>query len=70
MRKGFAFASAMRSRGVYIHPWHNMFLNAAMTQDDIAFALDAAEQALNDLRRNAQGLPPNEKLAFLAGGDR
>lgn len=70
LRKGFSFASAMLSRGVYIHPWHNMFLNAAMTEGDTAFALDAAEQALNDLRRNAQDLPTNEKLAFLVGGDR
>lgn len=70
LRKGFAFASAMLARGVYVHPWHNMFLNAAMTEDDVAFALDAAEQALNDLRRNAQNLPPNDKLAFLAGGGR
>ncbi|SUS03310.1 hypothetical protein DF3PB_10062 [uncultured Defluviicoccus sp.] len=26
-----------------MHPWHNMFLPAAMTEADIDFALDAAE---------------------------
>jgi glutamate-1-semialdehyde 2,1-aminomutase len=33
----------MVSRGVYVHPWYNMFLSAAMTEADIDFALDAAD---------------------------
>ena len=34
-RTGFAFAEAMLERGVYEHPWHNMFLCAAMTEADM-----------------------------------
>ncbi|HYE44658.1 MAG TPA: aminotransferase class III-fold pyridoxal phosphate-dependent enzyme [Caulobacter sp.] len=66
LRLGFAWSSAMLARGVYVHPWHNMFLCAAMTEADIAMALDAAEAAFADLRRSAASLGPVEKLAFLA----
>ena len=68
---GMAFAEAMLQRGVYIHPWHNMFLCAAMTDADIEAALNAAEGAFGALKQQAPGLAPVEKLAFLtAGGTR
>src|SRR5207302_11168136 len=70
LRKGFCFSSAMLERGVYVHPWHNMFLCAAMTEADIEAALDAAEAAFGVLKRNAHELGPVEKLAFLAAGAR
>ncbi|WP_397419972.1 aminotransferase class III-fold pyridoxal phosphate-dependent enzyme, partial [Phenylobacterium sp.] len=62
LRKGFCFGSEMLARGVYIHPWHNMFLCAAMTEADITGALDAAEAAFAALKRQAPGLGPVEKL--------
>ncbi len=34
LRKGFFWSSQMLKRGVYVHPWHNMFLCAAMTTAD------------------------------------
>lgn len=67
LRKGFCWSSAMLERGVYVHPWHNMFLCTAMTEQDIDQALDAAEGAFKVLRREAPTLGPVEKLAFLAG---
>ena len=70
LRKGFCFASEMLSRGVYTHPWHNMFLCAAMTGPDIGELLDAAEQSFTALKRQAPGLAPVEKLAFLSAGAR
>ena len=70
LRKGFCFASEMLDRGVYIHPWHNMFLCAAMTHADIEAALDAADGAFGALKRQAPGLAPVEKLAFLSAGAR
>lgn len=66
LRLGFSWSSAMLARGVYVHPWHNMFLCAAMTEQDIDGALDAAEGAFADLKRDAGSLGPVEKLAFLA----
>jgi glutamate-1-semialdehyde 2,1-aminomutase len=70
LRKGFCFASEMLDRGVYTHPWHNMFLCAAMTEADIDAALDAAEGAFGALSRQAPELAPVEKLAFLSAGAR
>lgn len=70
LRKGFCFASEMLARGIYTHPWHNMFLCAAMTDADIEATLDAAEGAFAALKRQAGALGPVEKLAFLSAGAR
>lgn len=67
LRKGFCFSSEMLARGIYVHPWHNMFLCAAMTEADIDQTLAAAEVAFAALKRQAPQLPPVEKLAFLSG---
>jgi glutamate-1-semialdehyde 2,1-aminomutase len=66
MRKGFCWSSEMLKRGVYVHPWHNMFLCAAMTAGDIALALDAAEASFKTLKDRLPVLEPVEKMAFLA----
>jgi glutamate-1-semialdehyde 2,1-aminomutase len=50
LERGFAWSSAMLARGVYVHPWHNMFLCAAMTEADIDAALDAADGAFGALK--------------------
>ncbi|TAL29162.1 aminotransferase class III-fold pyridoxal phosphate-dependent enzyme [Phenylobacterium sp.] len=70
LRKGFCWSSEMLSRGVYVHPWHNMFLCAAMTEADIDGALDAAEASFGALKRQVRDLTPVEKLAFLSAGAR
>lgn len=70
LRKGFCFASQMLSRGIYTHPWHNMFLCGAMTPADIQDLLDAAEASLAVLKRDGPTLGPVEKLAFLSAGAR
>jgi glutamate-1-semialdehyde 2,1-aminomutase len=64
LRKGFCWSSAMLERGVYVHPWHNMFLCAAMTEADIDQTLDAAEGAFKVLQGAAPTLAPVEKMAF------
>ena len=66
LRKGFCWSSAMLERGVYVHPWHNMFLCAAMTEADIDQALDAADGAFGALKVQARTLVPVEKMSFLA----
>jgi len=65
MRRGFKWTSEMLRRGVYVHPWHNMFLCAAMTTDDIDQALDAAEDSFDALSRELDTLGPVEKMQFL-----
>ena len=65
LRRGFFWSSAMLERGIYVHPWHNMFLCAAMTDADIDQTLAAAEGAFKALKAAAPTLTPVEKLAFL-----
>jgi glutamate-1-semialdehyde 2,1-aminomutase len=65
LRAGFCFGSQMLARGVYVHPWHNMFLCAAMTEADIDAALDAAEAAFEVVKGARPALAPNAKLSFL-----
>ncbi len=48
----YAFAEGMIRRGVYFHPYHNMFINGAMSDEDIDSVIAAAEEtarALPDL---------------------
>jgi glutamate-1-semialdehyde 2,1-aminomutase len=47
-----------------------MFLCAAMTPEDIADALDAADGAFKALKAHAPALQPVEKMAFLSAGAR
>ena len=62
MRMGFRWSSEMLARGVYVHPWHNMFLCDAMTPADIDGALDAAEGAFSALKTSRAALEPVAKL--------
>ncbi len=48
-----AFCSAAVRHGLYLHPWHNMFLSTAHTAEDIARALEAAEAAFRDITQKA-----------------
>jgi glutamate-1-semialdehyde 2,1-aminomutase len=58
-RIGFGWATEMLREGVYVHPWHNMFLCAAMTDADIDFALEAADRALGRLAVTRASLEPH-----------
>ena len=42
---GNAWCLECLKRGVYFHPWHNMFLSVAHTEADIARTLEATENA-------------------------
>ncbi|MDZ4761880.1 MAG: aminotransferase class III-fold pyridoxal phosphate-dependent enzyme [Alphaproteobacteria bacterium] len=63
MRLGYFWSSQMVSRGVYVHPWHNMFLSAAMNEADIDAALDAADASFIALSLAAPRLGLLEKVA-------
>jgi len=54
MDLGRAFAGGMVQRGVYFHPFHNMFMNAAMTSSDITFAIETADVVCRDIKASAQ----------------
>jgi glutamate-1-semialdehyde 2,1-aminomutase len=62
-RLGWAFASAMFQRGIYLHTSHNMCLCAAMTKDDIALTVEAADAAFADLSKRRSTIEPNPALS-------
>lgn len=50
-RKANVFTGEAAKRGVYLHPWHNWFLSAAHTEDDIRAALDVTDIAFGKVRK-------------------
>ncbi|MFL9871349.1 aminotransferase class III-fold pyridoxal phosphate-dependent enzyme [Paraburkholderia megapolitana] len=58
MKLGFAWTQAVLRRGVYLHPFHNMFFNAAMTRADIAETLEATEASFKEVLNDASRLQP------------
>ena len=51
LARGNFWTAAAVQRGVYFHPWHNMFLCAAHTDEDIAQTLKVSEEAFTALRK-------------------
>ena len=59
------YAAAVR-RGVYLHPYHNMFATSALTEADIAKTLAATDEAFTELKRAWATIPPQSNPAVLA----
>jgi glutamate-1-semialdehyde 2,1-aminomutase len=51
LERGNRFVAEAVQRGVYLHPWHNMFLCAAHTERDIARTLEVTDEAFDALRK-------------------
>jgi glutamate-1-semialdehyde 2,1-aminomutase len=66
LRKGYHWCGEMASRGVYMHPFHNMFISNALTMDDIEETLAAADGAFKALAAAGSELQPNTRLAALS----
>ena len=49
LSKGLAFCGSALANGVYLHPWHNMFLSVAHTERDIDQALAGTARAFQAL---------------------
>ena len=62
--KGYFWNNALLKRGVYFHPWHNMFISTAMSEADIDHAIEAADDSFK-LLKAAGPLEPVAKLEFL-----
>ncbi|USQ98256.1 aminotransferase class III-fold pyridoxal phosphate-dependent enzyme [Caulobacter sp. RL271] len=62
--KGYFWNNALLKRGVYFHPWHNMFMTTAMTDADIDHTVEAADDAFK-LLKAAGPLEAVAKLEFL-----
>jgi glutamate-1-semialdehyde 2,1-aminomutase len=68
-RAGFFWCTEMLRQGVYLHPWHNMFINTAMTDADVEVTLKAADRAFGALNAVRSSLPPNTRLVGGAAED-
>ena len=64
-RRGFAWASDMLEQGIYIHPWHNMFLCAAMTDRDIDQVIEAAQTSFQAVSKRLDKIVPHPALSTL-----
>ena len=64
-RLGYAFCAAAVRRGVYLSPYHNMFINAAMTDADITETLQATGAAFEEIKRNRATIEPSPVVAAL-----
>ena len=68
-RAGFHWCAEMLKQGVYMHPWHNMFINTAMTEAHVETTLKAADKAFASLNAVRASLPPNSRLPIAAPKD-
>jgi glutamate-1-semialdehyde 2,1-aminomutase len=64
-RVGYGWSAEMVRRGIYVHPWHNMFLCGAMTDGDIDLALQAADDSFKALKATKPTLVPHKQLAAM-----
>ncbi len=67
-RLGYHFTDRAIRGGAYMSPYHNMFINAAMTEADIETALQATGAAFEDLKKNRASVQPSKKLAAFKAG--
>jgi glutamate-1-semialdehyde 2,1-aminomutase len=65
LRRGFCWSGEMLERGVYVHPWHNMFLCAAMTEEDVDFTIHAAQGAFAAVQSRLATLEPHARIKTL-----
>ncbi len=65
VRLGYCWGEAMLKRGIYMHPWHNMFICAPMTLQDVEVTVAAADHAFAEVREKATGLDMPHQIALL-----
>ncbi|MBZ5607708.1 MAG: aminotransferase class III-fold pyridoxal phosphate-dependent enzyme [Acidobacteriia bacterium] len=63
MRLGYGWVSEALTRGVYIHPWHNNFICAALTENDVKLTLEITDEAFAALKKKRATLGPVPQLA-------
>ncbi|RKK06246.1 aminotransferase class III-fold pyridoxal phosphate-dependent enzyme [Pseudoroseomonas wenyumeiae] len=69
-RLGYAWVVEALDRGVYLSPYHNMFLCAALTEADIRLTLDRTDDAFAALKAKRDTVRPLEKIQPLVAAIR
>jgi len=62
LRLAYCWVAEALKRGVYMHPWHNNFICAALTEGDVRQTLDSTDQAFAELKKQRATLGPVEQL--------
>jgi glutamate-1-semialdehyde 2,1-aminomutase len=70
LRKGCHWTAEAAERGVLLHPWHNMFVSAALTEADVRSTLERTDEAFSALARDADRLQPYPLVAAVAAAAR
>src|SRR5215831_13113790 len=69
-RLKYCWTEEALSRGVYLHPYHNMFISAALTENDVKATLEVADQAFQAVKKRRPTLGPVEKVDTLLAARR
>jgi len=64
-RLKYCWTEESLTRGVYLHPYHNMFISAALSEGDVKATLEVTEDAFQALKRRRSTLGPVEKVSAL-----
>jgi glutamate-1-semialdehyde 2,1-aminomutase len=64
-RLGYAWTAEALKRGAYLHPYHNMFVSAAHTLDDMTAVLEATDEAFAVVKKRRSALEPHPGLVRL-----
>ena len=64
-RQGYCWSVEMLKRGIYVHPWHNMFICNEMTEADVGLTLEAADEAFVAFNAQKAALKEPYQLGFL-----
>jgi len=62
LRLGYCWTAEALTRGVYMHPWHNNFISAALMDQDVAETLRVTDEAFAVLKKKQATLGPVEQL--------
>jgi glutamate-1-semialdehyde 2,1-aminomutase len=65
--RSYCWSAAMVKRGIYVHPWHNMFICAALSEADIEATLIAADASFEEVKKAEATLREPPQMAFLRG---
>ncbi|MDZ4867535.1 MAG: aminotransferase class III-fold pyridoxal phosphate-dependent enzyme [Alphaproteobacteria bacterium] len=64
-RLGFAWAEEACARGIYLHPWHNMFICAALTEGDARQTLTTTDEAFAAVKKRRATLKPHPTVVAM-----
>ena len=67
LRFSMHFAGGMVQRGIYMAPTHNLFLCAAMTEDDIGQTIYTAKRVLRQMEQGRKRIEPHPVLKEYLG---